>query len=157
MKNTYFASDFHLGVAGRLSSREREQQIVRWLTSIQDQAAAIYLVGDIFDFWFEYKRVIPKGHVRLLGKLAELRDAGIPIYFFTGNHDIWMFRYFEDELDIPIYREPIVRKINGKKFFIGHGDGLGPGDHGYKLMKQVFTKSYYHYHKLLLYDAKHHR
>lgn len=142
MKYTYFASDFHLGVAGRLSSRERERQIVRWLTSIQDNAAAIYLVGDVFDFWFEYKRVIPKGYVRLLGKLAELRDAGIPIYFFTGNHDIWMFRYFEEELDIPIYREPIIREINGKNFFIGHGDGLGPGDHGYKLMKRFFTNKF---------------
>ncbi|MEM6700296.1 MAG: UDP-2,3-diacylglucosamine diphosphatase, partial [Bacteroidota bacterium] len=93
-------------------------------------------------FWFEYKRVIPKGYVRLLGKLAKLRDAGIPIYFFTGNHDIWMFRYFEEELDIPIYREPIIREINGKKFFIGHGDGLGPGDHAYKLMKRFFTNKF---------------
>ncbi|MEL6718080.1 MAG: UDP-2,3-diacylglucosamine diphosphatase [Bacteroidota bacterium] len=139
MKNTYFASDFHLGVSGRVSSRERERQIVRWLTSIQEQAGAIYLVGDIFDFWFEYKTVVPKGYVRLLGKLAELRDAGIPIYFFTGNHDMWMFQYFEEELDIPVYRHPIVREINGKKFFIGHGDGLGPGDHGYKFMKRIFT------------------
>ncbi len=139
MKKTYFASDFHLGVAAKLSSKERELQIVRWLTSIQEDAEAIYLVGDVFDFWFEYKTVVPKGFVRLLGKLAELRDAGIPIYFFTGNHDMWMFRYFEDEFGIPIYREPIIRTIGGKTFFIGHGDGLGPDDYKYKLLKKVFS------------------
>lgn len=139
MKKTYFASDFHLGVDARLSSRNRERQIVRWLDRISEDAAAIYLVGDIFDFWFEYKRVVPKGYVRLLGKLAELRDKGIPIYFFTGNHDIWMFRYMEEELDIPIYRNPIVREINGKTFFIGHGDGLGPKDYNYKRMKKIFS------------------
>ena len=141
MKKTYFASDFHLGVDARVPSRERERQIVRWLESIRHDAAAIYLVGDLFDFWFEYRTVVPKGYVRLLGKLAELRDAGIPIYFFTGNHDMWMFRYLEDEMDIPIYRQPIVREINGKTFFIGHGDGLGPGDHGYKFLKKVFSNS----------------
>lgn len=138
-KKTYFASDFHLGIDAKFTSREREQQIVRWLEMIRADAAAIYLVGDVFDFWFEYTKVVPKGFVRLLGKLAELRDAGIPIYFFTGNHDIWMFRYFEDELDIPIYRKPILREIQGKLFFIGHGDGLGPGDHGYKFIKKVFS------------------
>ncbi len=139
MGKTYFASDFHLGVPGRLSSAERERQIVRWLRQIQGDADAIYLVGDVFDFWFDYKAVVPKGFVRLMGTLAEIRDAGIPIYFFTGNHDLWMFRYFEEELDIPVYREPIVRTIQGKVFYIGHGDGLGPGDHGYKLLKKVFS------------------
>ena len=136
---TYFASDFHLGVEGRLSSRARERQIVRWLESIRHDAAAIYLVGDVFDFWFGYKHVVPKGYVRLLGKLAELRDAGIPIYYFTGNHDMWMFRYLETELDIPIYRAPITRRIGNRVFHIGHGDGLGPGDHGYKFIKKVFN------------------
>lgn len=139
MKKTYFVSDFHLGVDAKLTSKEREKQIVRWLDQIKTDAEAIYLVGDVFDFWFEYKRVVPKGYVRLLGKLAELRDAGIPIYFFTGNHDMWMFRYFEEEFDIPIYRQPIIRKIYDKTFFIGHGDGLGPGDHGYKFIKKVFA------------------
>ena len=105
-------------------------------------AEAIYLVGDLFDFWFEYKRVVPKGYVRILGKLAELRDEGLPIYYFTGNHDIWMFRYFEEELDIPTYREPIRRTIGGKSFLIGHGDGLGPGDHGYKFLKRVFSNKF---------------
>ena len=138
-KKTYFASDFHLGIPDTKSSYERERRIVRWLDSIKGQAESIYLVGDIFDFWFEYKRVIPKGYVRLFGKLAELRDAGLPIYYFTGNHDMWMFRYMETELDIPIYRAPIQREIQGKSFYIGHGDGLGPGDHGYKFLKKVFS------------------
>jgi UDP-2,3-diacylglucosamine hydrolase len=137
--NTYFASDFHLGVNGRLPSAERERQIVRWLDTVSKDAEAIYLVGDVFDFWFEYRSVVPKGYVRLLGKLAELRDGGLPIYYFTGNHDMWVFRYFENELGIPTYREPIVRDIHGKTFFIGHGDGLGPGDHGYKFLKKVFA------------------
>lgn len=138
-KNTYFASDFHLGVKGRLPSAERERQIVRWLDLVSQDAEAIYLVGDVFDFWFEYKTVVPKGYVRLFGKLAELRDGGLPIYYSTGNHDMWMFHYFENELGIPTYRQPIVREIHGKTFLIGHGDGLGPGDHGYKLIKKIFA------------------
>jgi len=135
----YFASDFHLGVAAAESSAQRERRIVRWLDLIKADAEQIYLVGDIFDFWFEYKFVVPKGYVRLLGKLAELRDLGIEIFFFTGNHDMWMFDYFEKELDIPTYRQPIVRELYGKSFFIGHGDGLGPGDTGYKILKKIFN------------------
>lgn len=135
----YFASDFHLGIDARLTSEERERQVVRWLDMIKGDAAEIYLVGDVFDFWFEYATVVPKGFIRLQGKLVELRDAGIPIYFFIGNHDMWMFRYFEEEMGIPIYRKPIVRELYGKTFFIGHGDGLGPGDHGYKFLKKVFA------------------
>jgi UDP-2,3-diacylglucosamine hydrolase len=139
MKKTYFASDFHLGIDANLTSVEREKKIVRWLNSIQNDAETIYLVGDIFDFWFEYKTVVPKGYVRLLGTLATLRDAGIKISFFTGNHDMWMFRYLEDEMGIPIHRQPIITQINGKTFFIGHGDGLGPGDHSYKFLKKIFA------------------
>lgn len=139
MKKTYFASDFHLGVNGRLTSIERERQLVRWLDMARQDAEAIYLVGDIFDFWFEYKHAVPKGHIRLLGKLAEIRDAGIPVYIFTGNHDMWLFDYLEKELDLTVYRQPIQKEINNKKFFIGHGDGLGPGDHGYKFLKKVFS------------------
>lgn len=138
MKKTYFASDFHLGIDVKYSSQEREKQIVRWLRQIKEDAAALYLVGDIFDFWFEYKKVVPKGYVRLFGALADLRDHGIPIYYFTGNHDMWMFKYMEEEFDIPIYRKPIKTEIQGKTFFIGHGDGLGPKDHGYKFLKKVF-------------------
>jgi UDP-2,3-diacylglucosamine hydrolase len=141
MKKTYFASDFHLGVDARHSSKERERHIVRWLEQISPDAASIYLVGDIFDFWFEYGTVVPKGFTRLLGLLGRLRDAGLPIYYFTGNHDMWMFRYFEEELDIPTYREPIKVEIGDKKIFIGHGDGLGPGDKGYKFLKKVFSNT----------------
>lgn len=139
MTKTYFASDFHLGTHGRLTSRERERQIVRWLDQIAADAAELYLVGDIFDYWFEYRKVVPKGYIRLLGKLASLREQGLPIYFFTGNHDMWMFRYLQEELEIPIYRQPISREIGGKQFLIGHGDGLGPGDHGYKFIKSIFS------------------
>lgn len=139
---TYFASDFHLGLEASLSSKEREKKIVRWLESIKDEAKAIYLVGDVFDYWFEYGTVIPKGHTRLLGKLAELRDLEIPIFFFTGNHDMWMFRYLDEELEIPIYRQPIKKEIDGKTFFIGHGDGLGPGDRGYKMIKSIFSNRF---------------
>lgn len=138
-KKIYFASDFHLGIDAKLTSQEREKKIVRWLDHIQHDAHEIYLVGDVFDFWFEYRSVVPKGYVRLFGKLAELRDKGIPIFFFIGNHDMWMFEYFETEFDIPIIRQPIIKEWNGKKFFIGHGDGLGPGDHGYKFLKKVFA------------------
>lgn len=100
---------------------------------------ALYLVGDVWDYWFEYGRVIPKGYSRLLGCLARLRDADIPVYYFTGNHDMWMFKYLTDEFNIPIYRHPVIHEISGKKFYIGHGDGLGPGDHGYKFIKKVFA------------------
>jgi UDP-2,3-diacylglucosamine hydrolase len=136
---TYFASDFHLGTDARLTSKEREQQLVRWLDLAAQDASAIYLVGDMFEFWFEYKTVIPKGFSRLFGKLAELRDGGLPIHAFTGNHDLWMSGYFEAEFGIPVHRQPIQTTIAGKSFFIGHGDGLGPGDLGYKRMKKVFT------------------
>jgi len=139
MAKTYFASDFHLGVDATETSTEREKRIVRWLDEVSQDADAIYLLGDLFDYWFEYGEAVPKGFARLLGKLAELRDRGVPIYAFTGNHDMWMFGYFENELDIPVYKEPIEREIQGTKFLIGHGDGLGPGDHGYKFIKKVFA------------------
>ena len=137
-KKTFFASDFHLGLDAQITSAARERQVCRWLDAIAPEAEAIYLLGDMFDFWFEYKTVIPKGYSRLMGKLAELSDADIPIYAFTGNHDLWMFGYFEQEFGIPVYRKPIEREIQGKSFLIGHGDGLGPGDMGYKRMKKVF-------------------
>jgi len=137
-KKIYFASDFHLGVSGKHSTHEREQKIVTWLEAISADAHVIFLLGDIFDFWFEYKRVIPKGFVRLQGKLASLTDAGTPIYFFSGNHDMWMFDYFPKELGIPVYHHPVSFKINGHSLHIGHGDGLGPGDHFYKALKKIF-------------------
>jgi len=134
----YFASDLHLGIPDHASSLEREKRFVRWLESIRNDAHAIFIVGDLFDFWFEYKQVVPRGFVRVLGKLAELRDAGVPIYFFTGNHDQWMKNYFEEELGIPVFHQAQRIEIAGKKFLIAHGDGLGPGDHGYKFLKKLF-------------------
>ena len=141
-KKVYFASDNHLGAPTQEVSLPREKKFVAWLDEIKKDAAAIFLLGDLFDFWFEYKKVIPKGFTRTLGKLAELSDLGIPIYYFVGNHDLWMNGYFEEELNIPVYHKPKDFEINGKKFFIGHGDGLGPGDKGYKRMKKVFTNSF---------------
>ncbi|MEP1097059.1 MAG: UDP-2,3-diacylglucosamine diphosphatase [Cyclobacteriaceae bacterium] len=135
----YFASDFHLGAPDKESSLARELKIVRWLDQIAENASAIFLVGDIFDFWFEYKHTVPKGFVRFQGKLAELRDRNIPIYFFTGNHDLWMFNYFPEELGIPVYHQPLSFNINDRRVFVGHGDGLGKGDHVYKFLKTLFT------------------
>ncbi|MGA9324502.1 MAG: UDP-2,3-diacylglucosamine diphosphatase [Salegentibacter sp.] len=138
-KKIYFCSDNHLGAPTAEESRPREAKFVRWLDEIKEDAEAIFLLGDLFDFWFEYKHVVPKGFVRTLGKLAEIRDSGIPVYFFVGNHDLWMENYFEEELNIPVFHQPKEFTINGKEFLIGHGDGLGPGDSGYKRMKKVFT------------------
>lgn len=136
--NIFFASDLHLGIPDATKSRDRELQFIKWLDEIAPQAAALYIVGDLFDFWFEYKQVVPRGFVRVLGKLAQLRDGGLPIYFFTGNHDQWMTDYFETELGIPVYHHEVQITLRGKTFLIGHGDGLGPGDHGYKFMKKIF-------------------
>ncbi len=138
-KKIYFASDQHFGAPNIAQSKIREQKFVNWLDSIKNSAHTIFLLGDLFDFWFEYKRAVPKGFVRVLGKLAELSDSGIKIHFFVGNHDLWMGDYFEKELNIPVYHEPKEFTFNNKTFFIGHGDGLGPGDMGYKRMKKVFT------------------
>lgn len=138
-KKIYFLSDFHLGAPNAIASRERETQIVQFLTNAKTDAAAIFIVGDIFDFWFEYKTVVPKGFVRLLGCLADISDAGIPLHIFTGNHDLWMRDYFTDELGAKVYFEPKQFEFAGKQFFIGHGDGLGPGDQGYKFIKKIFT------------------
>jgi UDP-2,3-diacylglucosamine hydrolase len=138
-KKIYFASDFHLGTPNNASSLEREKRIVAWLDEIKKDAHSIYLLGDIFDFWFEYREAIPKGFIRFQGKLAELIDSGIPVYFFTGNHDMWMFDYFTKELGITIHREPQVLLIGQKNLLIGHGDGLGPGDSIYKIQKKFFN------------------
>ena len=141
-KKIYFLSDFHLGAPDAASSLQREKQVVRFLDEIKNDAAEIFLVGDMFDFWYEYRKVVPKGFTRLLGKLAELSDAGIPMHFFVGNHDMWMKDYFLKELNIPIYFEPKEFERNGKKFLIGHGDGLGPGDKGYKFLKKIFRNPF---------------
>lgn len=137
-KNIYFLSDFHLGAPDAASSLKREKRIIEFLDEIRPDAKEIFIVGDMFDFWYEYRKVVPKGYVRLLGKLAELTDAGITVRFFVGNHDMWMKDYFQTELNIPVYFEPQIFEWNGKRVLVGHGDGLGPGDHGYKRLKKIF-------------------
>lgn len=141
-KKIYFASDFHLGIPDPESSLQREKMLVKWLDLIRDDAAEIFLMGDIFDFWFEYKTVVPKGYIRLLGKLAELTDAGIPVHLFTGNHDIWAFEYLHKEIGIQLHRHPEIMELNGKILYLAHGDGLGPGDNGYKFLKKVFSNRF---------------
>ncbi|MFY0654169.1 MAG: UDP-2,3-diacylglucosamine diphosphatase [Cyclobacteriaceae bacterium] len=140
-KKVYFASDFHLGAPNDEESLIRETKIVDWLDSIKSDAQAVFLVGDIFDFWFEYKYSVPKGFIRFLGKVAELSDEGIEFIFYTGNHDMWMYEYFPTHLNVAIIRQPTNWNINGKNFHIGHGDGLGPGDRTYKILKKVFANS----------------
>ncbi|MFN8249033.1 MAG: UDP-2,3-diacylglucosamine diphosphatase [Ferruginibacter sp.] len=137
-KKIYFLSDFHLGAPDAQTSLVREKKIIAFLDEIKKDAAEIFILGDLFDFWYEYKKVVPKGYVRILGKLAEITDSGIPMHFFVGNHDMWMKDYFQTELNIPVYFEPKTFEYSGKKFYIGHGDGLGPGDHGYKFIKKIF-------------------
>ncbi len=134
----YFASDLHLGAPDKASSLEREKAFVRWLDRIEPHAKALYLLGDLFDFWFEYKKVVPKGYNRLLGKLALMSDNGLDLHLFTGNHDMWIFDHIPEELGATLHRDPIVREFNGRSFYMGHGDGLGPGDKGYKILKKVF-------------------
>jgi UDP-2,3-diacylglucosamine hydrolase len=134
----YFASDFHLGTPNYLSTADREKRLVQWLDSIKADAAEVFLMGDVFDFWFEYKTVVPKGYIRFFGKLAELADLGIKLYFFKGNHDMWMFDYFEKELGATIITNELEIERGGKKFYLHHGDGLGPGDQFYKFLKGFF-------------------
>lgn len=141
-KKIYFASDLHLGAPNYEQSLKREKHFVSWLDEVSKDAQAIYLVGDLFDFWFEYKKAVPKGFVRLLGKLAELSDAGIELRLFTGNHDMWIFDYLPQEIGLKLYREPIEVEFGAHKFYIGHGDGLGPGDHGYKFIKKIFSNPF---------------
>ncbi len=141
-KKIYFISDFHLGAPDYFKSLEREKKIVRWLDLVKKDASEIFILGDVFDFWFEYKHVVPKGYIRLLGKLAEISDSGIPVHLFTGNHDMWIFDYVPAETGLKLYREPKEFVFDDKKFLIGHGDGLGPGDHGYKFIKRIFANKF---------------
>jgi len=138
----YFASDVHLGLPNYKESLVREKRLFVWLDTIKDDAKEIILLGDIFDFWFEYKRAIPRGFTRFLGKLCEITDFGIPVHFFTGNHDMWIFDYLPKETGIILHKEPIVKEYSGKKFFLAHGDGLGPGDKSYKLLKKIFASRF---------------
>lgn len=137
-KNIYFASDFHLGSPNHTQSRLREDTVVRWLNFIEPTCSELFLMGDVFDFWFEYKYVVPKGFIRLQGKLAQMADAGINIYFFKGNHDMWVKDYFTKEMGVQIVSDELVLERNGKRFYLHHGDGLGPGDQKYKFLRKIF-------------------
>ena len=138
-KKIYFVSDAHLGLPPKEKSIMREKLLVEWLDSIKKDAAAVYLMGDIFDYWFEYRKVVPRGFVRFLGKLAELTDNGIEVNFFTGNHDVWVFDYLPSEIGVNVFREPLITVLGGKKFYLAHGDGIGPGETSYKFLKKIFT------------------
>jgi UDP-2,3-diacylglucosamine hydrolase len=138
-KKIFFLSDLHLGMHPREESLKREKKVVEWLDRIRHEASEIYLLGDVFDYWFEYRRVVPRGFTRFLGKIAQITDSGIRVNYFTGNHDVWVFDYLPQEIGVEVFRHPVVREYGGKKFFIAHGDGLGPGQTGYKLLKWLFT------------------
>ncbi len=135
----YFVSDVHLGAPALKNNRERELLFASWLDDIKDDVAELYLMGDIFDYWYEYKKVAPRGFTRILGRIADLTDKGIPVHFFTGNHDVWVFDYLPEETGVIVHREPLVTDIRGKKFFLAHGDGLDASDKGYLFLKKVFT------------------
>jgi UDP-2,3-diacylglucosamine hydrolase len=137
-KKVYFISDCHFGIPDRKSSLERERLFIEWLEMVEKDALEIYLMGDLFDFWFEYKTVIPKGYSRLMGKLAHVIDQGIPIHYFLGNHDIWAFSYLRDEIGMQLNREPVIKSVLNHQLYLAHGDGLGKGDNGYKFLKKVF-------------------
>jgi UDP-2,3-diacylglucosamine hydrolase len=140
-KYLYFASDLHLGAPTAQKSAVREKAFINWLDEIKSTAKAIYLLGDVFDFWFEYKTVVPKGYTRLLGKIAELSDAGIEIHYFKGNHDMWVFDYFQKELGLTLHSDAHTFTYAGKQFYLHHGDGLGPGDYKYKVLKRFFRSA----------------
>ena len=135
----YFVSDVHLGAPALKNNRERELLFAQWLDEIKDDVAELYLMGDIFDFWFEYKKVAPSGFTLILCRIADITDKAIHVYFFTGNHDMWVFDYLEEELGVKVYHEQVLKEIRGKKFFLAHGDGLDASDTGYLFLKKMFT------------------
>jgi UDP-2,3-diacylglucosamine hydrolase len=134
----YFASDFHLGLPAGSAPVEREKKVVSWLKSVVHDAKEIYLLGDIFDFWWEYKLVVPRGFTRFLGTVSEITDSGIPVHFFTGNHDMWVGDYLSNECGMIIHRTPITTLFDGKKFHLAHGEGLGTKSTGYKILLSIF-------------------
>jgi UDP-2,3-diacylglucosamine hydrolase len=137
-KKIFFASDFHLGLPAGSDPIAREKRIVKWLNTIAHEAKEIYLLGDIFDFWWEYKLVVPKGFTRFLGTIASITDSGIPVHFFTGNHDMWIGKYLVDECGIIVHTSPLFTAFNGKNFYLAHGEGLGTKDVGYRVLLSIF-------------------
>lgn len=137
-KNVYFLSDAHLGSLAIEHGRMQERRLVRFLDSIKTKASAIYFLGDMFDFWCEYKYVVPKGHTRFLGKVSELTDMGVEVHYFIGNHDMWTYGYLEKECGVIVHRKPVTTEIYGKVFFLAHGDGLGDPDAKFKILRKIF-------------------
>ena len=142
MKKVYFLCDAHLGSWAMQHRRTQERRLVRFLDSIKEKASAVYLLGDMFDFWYEYKFVVPKGYTRFLGKISELTDMGVEVHYFTGNHDIWAYNYLERECGVIIHRSPITVELGDKVFFLAHGDGLGDPDKSFKLIRAVFHSKF---------------
>ena len=140
MQKTFFITDAHLGCGA--DSRQREADLVRWLETIEPEAKRVFMLGDIFDFWFTYKNAVPRGFVRLLGKMAQMSDNGVEFHFFIGNHDMWLFDYLEKEIGAVMYNEPTAMELDGKHFLIGHGDGLDDKDHNYNFLKRVFRSRF---------------
>lgn len=138
MKNIYFISDAHLGSWAVDHRRMQERRLVRFLDNIKDKAAAVYMLGDMFDFWYEWKNVVPKGYTRFLGKVSELTDMGVEVHFFTGNHDIWAFDYLRRECGVVMHYEPLTVELYGKEFYLAHGDGMGDPDRKFKLIRSIF-------------------
>jgi len=141
-KIVYFASDAHLGLNVYEDPIESEKRLVRWLNQIKPTAKALYLVGDMFDYWFEYKNVVPKGFVRFIGKMAEFVDEGIPVYLFTGNHDTWLFDYFPKEIGATVYTDSVEIELDGKHFYVAHGDGLGDPSRSFRFMRKFFRNKF---------------
>lgn len=137
-KKVYFLSDAHLGSWAIDHSRMQERRLVRFLDAIKPTAKAVYMLGDMFDFWYEWRYVVPKGYTRFLGKLSEMTDMGIEIHFFTGNHDIWAFSYLHDECGVTLHHEPMTMEILGKVFYLAHGDGLGDPSKNFRFLRGVF-------------------
>lgn len=138
MKHTYFISDAHLGSWALTHKRQQERRLVRFLDEIKDKADAVYMLGDMFDFWYEYKYVVPKGYTRFLGKVSELTDSGVEVHYFTGNHDIWSYGYLERECGVKIHREPCTVEIDGRVLYLAHGDGLGDPDFSFRFLRAIF-------------------
>jgi UDP-2,3-diacylglucosamine hydrolase len=135
----YFVADVHLGAPALANNRVREKLFIAWLEEIRKDAVELYLMGDIFDFWFEFRKVVPQGFTRTLGKIAEIADQGIPVHFFTGNHDMWVFDYLPTELGVKVYKKELKTTLFDKKFYLAHGDGMDADDKGYILLKKIFT------------------
>jgi UDP-2,3-diacylglucosamine hydrolase len=137
--DVYFISDLHFGAPTPEASRARERKVVAFLRSIEARCGTLYIVGDLFDYWFEYKQVVPRGHVRVLAQLAAMVENGMSLHVFTGNHDLWIRDYLTEEIGAVIHYEPLEVVFGSKRFYVAHGDGLGPGDLKYKMLKRVFT------------------